>query len=155
MYGWMGLIGIYPSSREFYFPCALIRGCGKGKGVKARPDFSSRGITGKVSCLNPPCTAFQQAVAARIVRHGRPVLRASSLTLSPISNPLQSDSIHQFQGIVHSTNITTRVYAIAENIVKTSYSLAEPVLGYGAPVIQRADGLANKGLVDTPFVLSC
>lgn len=60
----------------------------------------------------------------------------------------QSDSVKQFQDIVHSTNITTKAYALAENLVKTGYSLAEPVLGYGAPVIQRADGLANKGCDD-------
>jgi ElaB/YqjD/DUF883 family membrane-anchored ribosome-binding protein len=60
--------------------------------------------------------------------------------------PVVSDTINQIHAVVNSTNVTTKAYAIAEGLVKSGYSLAEPVLGYGGPVLKSADGLANKGL---------
>lgn len=42
---------------------------------------------------------------------------------------LQNDSLNQLHAIANSTTITTKAYNLAEGIVKSGYSLAEPVLG--------------------------
>ena len=58
---------------------------------------------------------------------------------------IQNDGLNQLHAIANSTNITTKAYSLAEGIVKTGYSYAEPVLGYGRPVIEGVDNIANKG----------
>jgi hypothetical protein len=62
------------------------------------------------------------------------------------SIPVVSDSIAQLHAVVTSTNVTTKAYNVAESLVKTGYSYAEPLLGYGSPLLERADGIANQGL---------
>ncbi|CED83179.1 Perilipin [Phaffia rhodozyma] len=60
--------------------------------------------------------------------------------------PLVSDSIDQLLAVVTSRPLTDKAYHLAEGVVKSSYNAVSPILGYGRPVIEGADGLANKGL---------
>lgn len=85
----------------------------------------------------------------------------------------QNDSLNRTHELLQSNGLTARAYGLAENIVKTGYGYAQPVLGcvlhlypqeirlllssfclavlsYGKPIIDSADGLANKGSVRAP-----
>lgn len=43
----------------------------------------------------------------------------------------QNDSLNRTHELLQSNGLTARAYGLAENIVKTGYGYAQPVLGYG------------------------
>jgi len=62
------------------------------------------------------------------------------------SIPLVADGINYAYSLTQSTALTAKLFATGNGVINTVWSGVEPVVGYGRPLIETADGLANKTL---------
>ncbi|KAJ9116621.1 hypothetical protein QFC20_000554 [Naganishia adeliensis] len=60
--------------------------------------------------------------------------------------PIVADGIGTFESVVNSTQFTSSMYATAGAIAAKSLDVASPIIATAAPLISKADGLANQGL---------
>ncbi|KAH9848713.1 lipid droplet-associated perilipin protein [Lenzites betulinus] len=62
------------------------------------------------------------------------------------SIPLVADSLSTIHSTLSTNSYTRSSYATAQELSKSAYSYTEPIQKRLAPILSKADGLANKGL---------
>ena len=76
------------------------------------------------------------------------------------SIPLVNESLTTIHTVLVNNQYTSVPYVTAQNLGKSVYHISEPIQARLAPVLIRADGLANKGLdavrsyYPTPFTIT-
>lgn len=76
------------------------------------------------------------------------------------SIPLVNESLTSIHGVLVGNQYTSVPYSTAQNLGKSVYHISEPIQIRLAPVLIRADGLANKSLdavesyIPTPFSIT-
>ncbi|KAG1823661.1 uncharacterized protein BJ212DRAFT_1325845 [Suillus subaureus] len=63
-----------------------------------------------------------------------------------VSIPLIASSLEQINAILEKNTLTRSPYHAAQAITNTAYNYSQPIQIRLAPLIDRADGIANKGL---------
>lgn len=80
------------------------------------------------------------------VAQSQPQLPKITVLNRVVSIPLIASSLEQINAILEKNTLTRSPYHAAQAITNTAYNYSQPIQIRLAPLIDRADGIANKGL---------